>query len=204
MVRKLVIGLAVVVLAAWLVVECVEGRGVWSTPELRHMREMKDRREAPSTVEDMTVDDFARLPANRPISEYAPLERHGVRVEGYVQRIERSPDGDFHLTLEASLPAGKGDRYMTIEITPGWHRGSRWTYEALADRLGAERAGAPAPREQPRRVRITGWLMYDVWYDALPAWVFDRGHRISGWEVHPVTRIEVWDERQKALVPVSR
>jgi hypothetical protein len=64
-------------------------------------------------------------------------------------------------------------------------------------------------------VRLSGWLLYDFQYDGVHRsadplrWMWNRfglkrpyrpdgpvsiWPRLSGWEIHPVTRIEVWDD----------
>ena len=58
----------------------------------------------------------------------------------------------------------------------------------------------------PRRVRLSGWLLYDFQYDR-PATPWSRQYsapRLSGWEIHPVTRIEVWDDARGEWVEVPR
>lgn len=205
--RRTVVILAVLGVGLWLVVAADEGRGPLATRETRHLRAVKDRAEPPLTYEEKSLESFARLPAKLPLEEFARLEQRGVSVEGYVQRIERSFDGDFHLTVvsQPSTERGRGERYVTAEVTPGWWKGSTsWSFERLVEAFGSDRSGVTAGARHPRRVRISGWLMYDYWYDALPAWTFDRKHRMSGWEVHPVTRIEIWNDVQKTMVELPR
>ena len=98
--------------------------------------------------------------------------------------------------------------YATAEITPQWHSGARdWSFESLR---AAFRSGSGGDvtrwRDPPRRVRLTGWLMYDFQFEtrrpnlARPA----SEQRASGWEMHPVTKIEIWDEARAAFVQVPR
>ena len=62
----------------------------------------------------------------------------------------------------------------------------------------------------PPRVRISGWLMYDFQYDApflpqkAPILPGPAHRRLTGWEIHPVTRIEIWDEARKDFVDYPR
>jgi hypothetical protein len=46
-------------------------------------------------------------------------------------------------------------------------------------------------------VRLSGWLLHDFEH-AGPA----RAWRVSAWEIHPVTAIEVWDEARQAWQPL--
>jgi len=55
----------------------------------------------------------------------------------------------------------------------------------------------------PRRVRLTGWLTYDFPYEG----AHNRPGfppRIASWEIHPVTRIELWDDTLAAFVDYPR
>jgi hypothetical protein len=199
--RRAFITIAIVALAVWLAVEVGEGRAPITTPTLRHLRAMKDRRDAPAAFEDLSFAEIAALPAHPPAILRDALEGRGARVEGYVQHAGHSFDGDIHLTLverPEGASRGRGTRYLTVEVTPAWSRGSNWTPERIANALSAERTS------RPPRVRISGWLMHDWWADALPSAMFDRAHRISAWEIHPVTRIEYWDEAKKAMVDLPR
>jgi hypothetical protein len=207
MMGRAILILALLAVGLWLGFEAIEGRGPFATPASRHLRAMKDRTELPPTYEQRDLSSIARLPAGRPVAEFARLESRGVSVEGYVQKIERARDGDLHLTVVPKPQAGtgRGDGYVSVEITPAWQKGSKsWTFDHLADAFGLDRSGHRAAGWRPRRVRLSGWLMYDFMYDVLPAWVVDRGHRVTGWEVHPVTRIELWDDAQQAFIDLPR
>ena len=58
----------------------------------------------------------------------------------------------------------------------------------------------------PQRARVSGWLMDDYAYDRTPSpWALAHGStRVSGWEIHPVTRIERWDAARDGWVEVAR
>ena len=185
------------------------GEGPFATPEARHMRLMKDRSVAPSAVTPVTVSLFGTLPYRRPLAEYEPFERRGIVMEGYIKHMLRAADGDIHLEVSDTLPGeGPPPLYATAEITPQWHRGKRlWTYENLraAWRCGS---GGDVTRwdDPPRRVRLTGWLMYDFQFETRQP---DRTRppyeqRESGWELHPVTKIEIWNDARAAFVEVPR
>ena len=185
------------------------GTGPFAGPGPRHMRDMKDRREPPPVVRPATLASFDSLPYLRPLAEYAALERRGVVIEGYIQHMLRAPDGDTHLEVTgAAGEPGSQTRYVTAEITPQWYRGApAWSFERLRQAFrpasggGATWWGAP-----PRRVRLSGWLMNDYVFD--PRLPNHRRlpyiQRQSGWELHPVTKIEVWDEAESAFAEVPR
>jgi hypothetical protein len=169
---------------------------------MRHLRAMKDRVAVPAATDTVTLADLASLPHRRPLAEVAALERRGVTFEGRVQRLLPASDGDLHFELAppgAALDAP--DRvaltaYATAEVTPAFRRRHPgWTVEGLAralrPNLGTE---TPWPGG-PRLARVSGWLCYDHQYDdPVPDSLIARGApRVTGWEIHPVTRIEVFD-----------
>jgi hypothetical protein len=183
------------------------GKGPFAAPEARHMRAMKDRRVAPAEVVPMALAAFATLPYRRPLAEYAPLERRGVVLEGYVKHMLRAEDGDMHLEFSADPPAG-GMPYVTAEITPQWHRGHpHWSFPDLRAAFRSASGGEVTRWDQPaRRVRLTGWLLYDYQFEPRRADLSraPREQRESGWELHPVTKIEIWDDARGAYVEVRR
>jgi hypothetical protein len=183
------------------------GKGPFVSAPARHLRAMKDRTAAPSSFEPLAVADLASLPRRRPLEEYAHLERRGVGVEGYVWRMIRSTDGDIHLSLAPRPPAeGAGPREPSAiaEITPAWQRGSAWTYERLAARF-RPRFGTVTPWEGgPRRVRLSGWLLYDYPNEGVKPGDVRALPAAPAWEIHPVTRIELWDDSSAAFVEYPR
>ena len=187
----------------------IMGRGPLAGAEARHLRAMKDRVSAPESVRDVTLDDFAALPHGAPLATVASIERRGVVAEGYVQRIMRAQDDDYHLELAPTprTPGGPDTIYLSAEITPGIRDGSqRWSYGALNAAFRPNRGGAARWDRGPRRVRVSGWLLYDYQYDAPPGEREKRtsAPRISGWEIHPVTRIELWNESLGRFVDLAR
>jgi hypothetical protein len=185
------------------------GEGPFARPEARHLRAMKDRSVAPARATPTSLSLFDSLPYRRPLAEYELYERRGMVMEGYIKHMLRAPDGDIHLEVVAApSEPGVPVPYVTAEITPQWHRGAkRWEYESLraAWRSGS---GGDVTRwpERPRRVRLTGWLMYDFQFETRRP-DLTRGPselRESGWELHPVTRIEIWDDARVAFVEVPR
>jgi len=188
----------------------VLGEGPMVSREARHLRAMKERRDAPAAPAPITFAAMESLPHQRPLAEYAPLERRSVVIEGYVQYVLRSVDGDTHFEVTADLPApgGISNPYVTAELTPEWYRGSsRWRYEKLLETILPNGGGnVTAWGHDPRRVRLTGWLLYDFQYDPVrdPERRAPGATRLTGWEVHPVTRIEVWDDAHGGFVEVPR
>jgi hypothetical protein len=185
------------------------GMGPFASAEERHMRTMKDRREAPSDPAAARLTMFDSLPFRRPLAEYAAVERRGVVVEGYIKHMLRAPDGDYHLEVTATPPTpGRPAAYVTAEITPQWHLGAKhWGFESLRTEFRSASGGDATLWSEPaRRVRLTGWLLYDFEFDTrrpdLTRVPFEQ--RVSGWELHPVTRIEVGDEALAAFAEVPR
>ena len=185
------------------------GRAPGLPETARHLRAMKDRIDPPPALRTFTMADFSALPHHVSPAERSALESHGVQMSGWVQRVVLSGDGDLHLELvENQRHRGERDTaYVVAEITPPWRdQADGWAYESL---LVAFRPnlGGPAPWEAgPRRVRITGWLMLDHPYDRpVSQWLLEHGTpRITGWELHPVTRIELWDEGDSAWRELPR
>ena len=187
----------------------VMGHGPLAAAPERHLRAMKDRLAPPPSVEMFTLADFAALPHRAAAADVAALERGGVVMEGYVQNFMRAADDDYHLEIAPTprSPGGADTAYATAEITPGIRGGSRrWSYERLVAAFRPNRGGATRWDEGPRRARVSGWLLYDYPYDAPPSPSELRmsSPRISGWEIHPVSRIELWDDSLRRFVDYPR
>ncbi len=184
----------------------VVGKAPWSTPAERHLRAMKDRASAPATIDPFSFRDMEQLPRRAPLERYAPLERRGVSLEGYVQRALRAPDGDIHLDFADTLDAeGHLVPFLTAEIAPQWSLGSeRWRYERLMALFRPYLGGRTRWDEPPRRVRLSGWLMYDFEAELLVRVVFGFPPHTTFWEIHPVTRIEAWDDSLQRFVEFPR
>ena len=194
----------------------VVGKAPFDPLRARHLRAMKDRLEVPAAYEHVTFDSIAILPRHQPVAVCAPIERRAVSLDGYVHRILRATDGDFHLEIRAAPDEQATPQiYQTAEITPGW-RGRRasggtdpssgWSYQHLAAVFRPNRSDlGPAWDAGPARVRISGWLLYDYAFeDELDRLGRRRNPRLSGWEIHPVTRIEAWSDARQAWVEVAR
>ena len=189
------------------------GKTPFSSAADRHLRVMKERTAVPERYEAFTFADFESLPHARPLAEYAVLERRAVSVVGYVQSMFLSLDGDFHLAVieQADSTRWIDVAGITAELTPQFQRGStRWTLEPLHARLRPFPRSRPYWPGGPRRARISGWLLYDFQYDApyvntRPQLTPPSGRpRMTAWEIHPVTRIELWDDSLQAFVEYPR
>lgn len=179
----------------------------------RHLREVKERTTAPATITPATFADFVALPHGRPLAEFAGFERRGVSLEGYVKFMSLSSDGDYHLLLSAAPPPALTvhSDVLTAELTPSWQRGSKWwQWEPLMTALKPNGWGEPPWPGGPRRVRVSGWLLYDFQYDdpflkgKRPRLPSPPPQRLTGWEIHPVTRIDLWDDSLQAFVEYTR
>ena len=185
------------------------GRGPGLPEPTRHLRAMKDRTEPPAEVRDVDMGFFAALPHHGPFAERVRLEREGVRMQGWVQRILLSGDGDIHVELAQNrrTNADRDTVYVVAEITPPWRQQRRgWAYESLLVAFRPNRGGPSAWDAGPRHVRLTGWLLYDHTYDKVPStWILENaGARRTGWEIHPVTGIELWDDATRGWRELAR
>jgi hypothetical protein len=185
------------------------GKAPGLSAETKHLRAMKDRVEPPVAYHDMTMDDFAALPHRLPLAERARLEGQGVRMAGWVQRILLSGDGDIHVELAENRRTriDRDTTYVVCEVTSLW-RGMKpgWAYDSLLVAFRPNRGGATAWEAGPRRVRLAGWLLYDHPYDkTVSNWLLTReAPRRTGWEIHPVTAIELWDDHSQSWQELAR
>lgn len=185
------------------------GRAPGLPEQTRQLRAMKDRVDAPSRLEPFTMDDFAALPHGAPLAVRRTIEARGVQMTGWVQGMVLSGDGDVHLEL-TEQPRRTGERdtaYVVAEITPPWRQdGDGWAYDSLLVAFRPNHGGRTPWEPGPRRVRLSGWLTYDYAYDRpVTEWLLLHGSaRRTGWELHPVTRIELWDEFASAWRELAR
>ena len=185
------------------------GFGPGSPPALRLLRAGKQRTDVPRTLAPYALADFAALPHAAPLAEVREIQGRGVVFEGFVQKMLWASDGDLHLEL-VDTPRGPESRdtlYLTAELTPPLRDGAPgWSYETLVAALRPNRGGVTAWERGPARVRVSGWLLFDWQYDKVPSpWaVANAAPRLTGWEIHPVTRIERWDDAALAWREVPR
>lgn len=185
------------------------GRAPGLAPATQHLRRMKDRLDPPRTYETVDMTFFADLPHQPPMAERTRLEGHGVVMEGSIQRMVLSGDGDLHLELVENrrTAADRDTAYVVAEVTPQWRTGARsWSFESLLATFRPNHGGRSAWPAGPALVRIGGWLNYDHPYDRpVSTWLQHKGApRRTGWEIHPVTFIEHWDERTQSWQELRR
>jgi len=177
------------VAALWTVSGADPADVVPSRDQAAHLAAMKARTDEPAALSPMTIAALFALP--RPpraytrvqLADITALENRGVIVTGFVARVDPQRDGDFHVQITAQ-PLGHCLRHtasdqLITELTPQFQvRRPAYTLDALRALCGTD-----------TQVRISGWLLYDAPHDR-DWW------RSTGWEVHPVTRIEVccWRE----------
>jgi hypothetical protein len=182
----------------------IAGEGPMASREARHLRAMKGRLAPPAAPAPITFAGLGALPHFHSMSEYEAIEGRGVTLEGYVQGMLNSSDGDVHLEVgeTQAVPTWPNILYATAEIPERWRHGSAsWQYESLAATFRPVGSGIHRWDQPARRVRLTGWLLYDFQYDAPQTQTVGR---LTGWEIHPVTGIEVWDERAGRFVAYAR
>ena len=170
------------------------------SPQYRYLLEVKNRTEVPPQYEALTLAQFLALPA-LPLGyedgDWEAVRGHTARavsLEGYVGEVRRVRDGwnygplpwkgDVHVHLRDQpqprcFPDGPRGGQIVTEVTPHFQPPKTgWSDEALWDLC-----------QRQVRVRLSGWLMHDFQHlDGVGRW------RASAWEIHPVTKIEVWDQ----------
>jgi hypothetical protein len=172
----------------------VQGQG--GDPDLNRL---KNRSAQVSTTEPMTVAQINALsqplealhgkratwPAGT-VAEVSALERTGVVVEGFLigakqsgtetTNCQRKNLRDYHLWIVDGRDQTRAQA-VVAEVTPRWLASNRGWHLQTLGRLAKQRA----------RVRLTGWLMLD------PEHPDQIGKTRGGlWEVHPITKIEVF------------
>jgi hypothetical protein len=206
---RLAAGLALILgVGALLAFLHMIGKAPWSSLAARHLRAMKDRGAAPDSVAPTTYAALQALPRGLSVAEYSALERRAVSLEGYVQLMLRAPDNDIHLEITPGpIEPRSRHPYVRGEITPQWRRGSsNWSYPELITLFRPNFGGTTDWPAGPRRVRISGWLLNDYESELPAGWVELNPTRrtLTHWELHPVTRIEAWDDSLQEFVDYPR
>ncbi len=159
----------------------------------------------PTHYTPMTFAEFFVLPAlpkGYGQSEWATVREYSQRavsLEGYIIELRRSTGdelrwgvGDIHVHLRETpqprcSPDGNRKEQVVAAVTRAFQPPKTgWSYDALSDLC-----------ERQARVRISGWLLHD--FEHLRD-VGDR--RGSAWEIHPVTKVEVWDRERNSWSPL--
>lgn len=184
---------------------------------------LKNRVDEPASYHPVTFDAILALPYpknHKPqrtswpqadVDVIAPYEGIAVSVTGFIAKkrgiiVESAPyskngestnchatdpDGvDWHMTLVKN-PDDEKSAGIVVETTPRVRaNGHPWTPDMFTSAIAAEDS-----------VRISGWLLYDPEHFAQTT-NYDPARPSHGavvratlWEVHPVTRIEVFDAR---------
>ncbi|MCI0405919.1 MAG: SH3 domain-containing protein [candidate division Zixibacteria bacterium] len=174
----------------------------------------KNRIEIPCAYSTVGVEEvlaLKNLPKNvRTLSDGDPrltyllgLESKPVMMEAFLAMVKKSEKEttncdspnrkDLHVEL---LAADTGDpkdqRYKVVvtEVTPWFSENhASWTAADLGQ-YASYKGGYGNMLRAPTRVRVYGWLFFDNAHadaHSIGNW---RG---TAWEVHPITRIEVWE-----------
>ncbi len=156
----------------------------------------------------MTFTEFFGLPALP--EEYEQAEwttvreytQRAVSLEGFIAELRRSTSDEMgllkwggngiHVHLREApqprcSPDGDRSKQVVAAVTQAFQPPKTgWSYDALLDLCGRQ-----------ARVRVSGWLLHDFEH------VRDFGAlRGSAWEIHPVTKIEVWDRERHSWSPL--
>jgi hypothetical protein len=167
------------------------------------LNRMKNRISEPVTIRDFTVpqvigiiNDVLMQEGRRQRKNWYPSARlfaeekesWGVRVTGYLIRAKQSGvesgNGyidslrDYHLWI-GDRPMAERRTTMVAEITPRWKIVHPEWHLRMFKRLAEQRA----------KVRVTGWLLWDQEHGSEV-----EKSRGTSWEVHPVTKFEVWSD----------
>jgi hypothetical protein len=165
----------------------------------RYLIEQKNREEVPSHYESLTFAEFLALPAltdhytEQDWTFVRLASQRAVSLEGYIAEVRQIFDGpmygewpwegDLHVHLRdrpqsQCFPSGPRHDQIVTEVTPHFQPPQTgWSETVLRDLC-----------DRQVRVRISGLLLHDYQHtDGVTRW------RATPWEIHPVTRIEVWE-----------
>ena len=166
----------------------------------------KNRTDVPSTYHEVTFAALAALPypvaatkrskwTQPQLDAIAPSEGVAVSVVGYIVAVKKQSGGggeetnchfnspnlvDVHVALVASPGQGEKDA-IVVEPTPRFYPAHpTWVYSTLKNL-----------DDSPDPVRVSGWTLLDPVH---------KGHvgtyRSTLWEIHPITKIEVFKNGQ--------
>ena len=153
----------------------------------RALNRLKNRTDAPASYVPVSVPELLALPSGAPDSR-------GIVLEGFIVTAKQSGpesanchsqrDLDFHVSIAADAATDPSAaqvaraRSVIVEPTP-WTQRTLGLHLRILQKLARDGA----------RVRIYGWQLFDPQHP-------DQLGRTRGtlWEVHPVTRIDVWSD----------
>lgn len=152
---------------------------------IRALNLLKNRTQAPDSYVPVTVSQLLALPSD-------PQDARGIVLEGFIVAAKQAgPESanchsqsevDFHVSIGAEAAtdpsAAQVARAQSVIVEPTpWSQHTLGLHLRILQRLARDGA----------RVRIYGWQMFDPQHP-------DELGRTRGtlWEVHPVTRIDVW------------
>ena len=169
--------------------------GLALTPSRREAYRLKNRTSFPQASDfDPQVNLTNLLQVGSDYNRWSQTK--AARVEGYVVSVGRagielancySPcRRDVHINLALQMDAPPTQQFV-LEVTPAFERWARtrgldWSAEQLKQTLVGHWC------------RFEGWLFFDSGHAKESTNTFEAGSEIwraTGWELHPVTRIEV-------------
>jgi len=189
----IVVGVVVVLVAAWLVLALnCPSIGIALTSRARNLHRLKNRTAAPQATDfDSRVTLDALLLRGDDTNRWST--DHAARIEGYVLDVAYggvaeatncySPcRRDIHIVMANRRDAPKTEQ-VVLEVTPNLReQGRDWSEQTLQQQLVG------------RWCEFEGWLYFDVGHDeeAENTAANRPGNwRATAWEIHPVTKITV-------------
>ncbi len=145
------------------------------------------------------------------LDQIAPVEGVALSVEGYLYKVKvesssvnaasggestnchahLANDVDWHMPLTADDGEGQNVAII-VETTPRLRQNHpNWTTARLKP-WTAHNGNQNNTAYNHQKVRISGWLMIDPEHQDM----INEGLRSTLWEIHPITKIEVWDGSQ--------
>lgn len=145
------------------------------------------------------------------LATIAPFEGVAVSVDGYLYKVKvesssanaksggestnchdrLANDVDWHMPLTVDVGEGE-DVAIIVETTPRVRRRhAQWTTASLKP-WTSHFGNTPNANYNQQKVRISGWLMLDPEHQDM----INQGLRSTLWEIHPITKIELWNNGQ--------
>lgn len=177
----------------------------------RSTNRLKNRVDVPSSYNPVTFRAIAELqyPATKspkrdrwPAESVAVIEQYegaAVSVVGYLVAVKTqgaeavncdmtgAREADWHMAIVEREGQGEEDA-IVVETTPRIRlRHPKWTPARLEPWV-----------DSPDPIRVSGWLLFDPAHRAHlksnPNPKVKRHFRVTLWEVHPITKLEVWKD----------